>query len=279
MSLRGVAGVAGVAGFAGDRAAAVSGRETLLRTADLVRRFGDEVAVDGVDVAVEPGDIHALVGLNGAGKTTLMRLMLGMLRPDRGSAYVRGTRHEVDVQRAAPRDWVAVGHLIERPFTYAELTVGETVRAVARLRGLNGAAADAAAAAMIDELALRRWRDRRTSTLSAGNRQRVGLACALVHRPRVLVLDEPTNALDPAGVVVVRRLLLAAAEHGAGILVSSHHLDEMARMATRITVMHRGTLVGELPRAGTDLERQFFDMVYAAEGVAGRDPHQSTRSG
>lgn len=239
-----------------------------LRAEGVAKTFGPERALDGVDLALAAGEIHALVGLNGAGKTTLMRVLLGMTRPDAGRVVLDlpGTPGPVGLGDVPPAAWGAVGHLVETPFTYSELTVTETVRAAARLRGLAPSDATSAAGAVIDELALTHWADRRTRTLSLGNRQRVGLACALVHRPRVLVLDEPSNALDPAGVVRVRRRLLAAADDGAAVLVSSHHLDEMARIAHRITVLHRGRVVGTLPPGGTDLERAFFAMVYAAEG-------------
>jgi ABC-2 type transport system ATP-binding protein len=236
------------------------------------RRFGTEQAVQGVDLTVIPGEIHALVGLNGAGKTTLMRLMLGMLRADAGSVTVRVTRHDgsssmTDVRTAAAETWADVGHLIETPFAYAELTVEETIRAAAMLRGLSRSDAGAAARVVITELALDHWAARRSRTLSLGNRQRVGLACAMVHRPALLVLDEPANALDPAGVLGVRGHLLAAADRGVAILVSSHHLDEVARLADRITVMHRGAVVGCLDPGALDLERRFFDLVYAADGL------------
>lgn len=257
----------------------------LLSARGVTKAFGDEVALAGVDLDLVPGEIHALVGLNGAGKTTLMRVLLGMTRPDTGEVLVGagGTRDTdgtdgthgpgspesadaVPVDRLPPAGWRRFGHLIETPFAYAELTVAETVDAAARLRGMTPTQAADAAAAVIDELALAHWATRRARTLSLGNRQRLGLACALVHRPDVLVLDEPTNALDPAGVLLVRRRLLAAAADGAAVLVSSHHLDEMARIADRITVLHRGVVVGSLPPGGTDLERAFFAMVYAAEG-------------
>ncbi|MBC7292167.1 MAG: ABC transporter ATP-binding protein [Actinotalea sp.] len=231
------------------------------------RAFGTERAVDGVDLDVRSGEIHALVGLNGAGKSTLMRLLLGLQRPDAGRALVRHAGALRDVGEVRPEAFGQVGHLVETPFTYAELTVREVVRSAARLRGLGRAAADRATRGVLAELALERWADRRSRTLSLGNRQRVGLACALVHEPTVLVLDEPSNALDPAGVVLVRRRLRRAADAGAAVLVSSHHLDEMARMADRITVLHRGVVVGSLPPGGVDLERQLFAMVAAADGV------------
>lgn len=239
-----------------------------LRAEGVTKTFGPERALDGVDLSLAAGEIHALVGLNGAGKTTLMRVLLGMTRPDAGRAVLDlpGTDGPMPVGDVPPVAWTGVGHLIETPFTYAELTVVETVRAAARLRGLPAGDVGRAADVVIEDLALTHWAQRRTRTLSLGNRQRVGLACALVHGPRVLVLDEPSNALDPAGVLRVRRRLLAAADDGAAVLVSSHHLDEMARIAHRITVLHRGRVVGALPPGGTDLERAFFTMVYAAEG-------------
>lgn len=238
----------------------------LLRAEGVVKSFDDEPALAGVDLDLVAGEIHALVGLNGAGKTTLMRLLLGMVRPDAGRVTLSIQGNPVDVGRVPPSAWRAVGHLVETPFAYAELTVSETVRAAARLHGMSAPDAMAAAEQVIDDLALRHWARRRNRTLSLGNRQRVGLACALVHHPDVLVLDEPTNALDPAGVLLVRRRLVDAAAAGAAVLVSSHHLDEMARIADRITVLHRGVVIGSLPPGGTDLERLFFEMVYAAEG-------------
>ncbi len=241
---------------------------TPLRAEGVRKTFGPERALDGVDLSLAAGEIHALVGLNGAGKTTLMRVLLGMTRPDTGRVLLDlpGTGGPVPVGGVPAAAWAGVGHLIETPFTYAELTVTETVRAAALLRGVPADDAGRAAAAVIDDLALTHWAQRRTRTLSLGNRQRVGLACALVHAPRVLVLDEPSNALDPAGVLRVRRRLLVAADDCAAVLVSSHHLDEMARIAHRITVLHRGRVVGALPPGGADLERAFFAMVYAAEG-------------
>ena len=119
--------------------------------------------------------------------------------------------------------------------------------------------------------------ERRASTLSLGNRQRVGLASALVHRPRLLVLDEPTNALDPSGVVLLRELLLGAARDGAAVLVSSHHLDEVARIADRVSVIHAGAIVGELDPHGVDLERAFFAMVHAADQAARSAADATTR--
>ncbi len=231
------------------------------------RRFGTERALSGVELNVVPGEIVALVGLNGAGKTTLMRVLLGMLRPDAGEVEIlgRGVAPR-PVKRADATLWRHVGHLIETPPRYGELTVRESLYSAARLQGLDRATARTAAHELIDTLELGHWTDRRTRTLSLGNRQRLGIAAALVHRPTLLVLDEPSNTLDPLGVVGVRRLLRDRAEQdGAAILVSSHHLDEVARMADRIVLLHRGRNLGTLDPAGPDVEHAFFDRVLHAD--------------
>lgn len=230
----------------------------------LSHRFDDLPVLRDVDLGVAAGEVHALIGFNGAGKSTLMRAGLGMLRPHVGTVRLFGVR--VDAADAAV--WGRVGHLIDSPFVYPELTVRENLWAAARLHGIPAAGVAAAVDRVVAELELGPWAGRRANALSLGNRQRVGLASALVHRPRLLVLDEPTNALDPSGVVLLRELLLGAAREGTAVLVSSHHLDEVARIADRVSVIHAGTMIGELDPHGVDLERAFFAMVYAADQAA-----------
>lgn len=237
---------------------------TALRIRGLHHRFDDLQVLHDVDLAVAAGEVHALIGFNGAGKSTLMRAALGMLRPTAGAVTIDG----VDVARAPAELWRGVGHVIDSPFVYPELTVRENLWAAARLHGVPPGEARAAAERVIDALEVGPWAGRRAGTLSQGNRQRVGLASALVHGPRLLVLDEPTNALDPSGVVLLRELLLGAARDGAGVLVSSHHLDEVARIADRVSVIHAGAIVGELDPHGVDLERAFFAMVHEADRTA-----------
>lgn len=234
---------------------------TLISAQGLVRSFGKERAVDGVDLNVGEGEVHALVGLNGAGKTTLMRLLLGMLDADAGVATVAGEH----VARAGTSTWSDVGYLVETPFFYPELTTRENVRTAGVLHGVEEEALESSVQRTIDMLELGHWADRRAGGLSLGNRQRLGLGAALIHDPTVLLLDEPANSLDPAGVVLVRDLLRARAARGAAILVSSHHLDQLARVADVITVMHRGRVIGCLDPLETDLEQRFFDLVREAE--------------
>lgn len=224
----------------------------------LVKRYGEDHAVDGVDLQVRSGQIHAIVGLNGAGKTTLMRMLLGMVRPTSGVALIAGRA----VHLADAGTWARVGSLIETPFAYPELTVRENLHAAALLRGLDRNNIEGEIDRVLDEFELGRWEHKRARALSLGNRQRLGLASAVLHRPTILILDEPANALDPAGVVFIRDLLRGSAQQGTAVLVSSHHLDQLARIADRITMLHRGKVVGELDPGGIDLESQFFDRVY-----------------
>jgi ABC-2 type transport system ATP-binding protein len=221
------------------------------------RSFRGGAGIHDIDLTVEPGQIHAIVGLNGAGKTTLMRVAFGMLRADSGTVTLEG----FDL-RAAPRAlWSGVGHLIEHPLAYGELTGRDNLLLAARLHGA-GKSAPAMVDAAIAEFGLEPYRTVRVRAMSLGNKHRVGLAAALQHDPAIIVLDEPTNALDPAGVIRLREALERRAAAGAGILVSSHHLDEVSRIADVITVINRGRVIGTLPAGGAELERAFFDIIH-----------------
>lgn len=235
-----------------------------LRADRLTRRFRGGAGVDGVDLAVASGEIVALIGLNGAGKTTLLRLLLGMLRPDSGRALLHG----VPLPEVGASGWARLGHFVDGAPGYPELTARGNLIAAARLRGVLDPGATASAA--LRAFALEPWADRRLRTLSLGNRQRVGLAAALQHRPSVVVLDEPGNALDPRGVILLRDQLTRLAGAGAAVLVSSHHLDEVARIADRIVVMNRGRVIGQLPPRGAELERAFFEAVRADDEATER---------
>jgi ABC-2 type transport system ATP-binding protein len=229
----------------------------------LSRAFAGGAGVQDIDLDVTAGEIHALVGLNGAGKTTLMRLLLGMLRPDSGAVRING-------QAPGPAVWARVGYLVEAPFAYGELDGRTNLLLAARLRGASAEEAGAMVHSVLSELNLDRYAAVRARRLSLGNRQRLGLAVALQHEPDVIVLDEPTNALDPAGVILLREAILRRAAAGAGVLVSSHHLDEVARVAHRITVINAGRVIGALDPHGVDIERSFFALVHA-DDVARRD--------
>ncbi|MEU4396514.1 ABC transporter ATP-binding protein [Kribbella sp. NPDC023855] len=230
--------------------------EQALDARGLVRAFDDGTGVLGTDLSVGQGEIHALVGLNGAGKSTLMRLLLGMLKPSAGSVTIAGRSLD-------QTDWADVGHLVEYPLAYPELTCRQNLALAARLHGVAPSQLDEVVTAATAELRLTQYRDRRAGKLSLGNRQRLGLASALQHQPGLIVLDEPTNALDPSGVILLREVLMRRAAQGAGVLVSSHHLDEVARIADRISVLNAGRIIGAIDPGGVDIERAFFDLVLA----------------
>jgi len=200
----------------------------------------DVLAVDGVSLSVQRGELYAFLGLNGAGKSTTIRMLLGMVRPTSGEAVVLG--HPV---RAEDADlWARVGHLVESATAYPELTVRENLEVARRLLRVRDVATVGRA---IERLGLGPYRDRRAKTLSLGNLQRLALARATLHAPDLLVLDEPANGLDPAGVVEVRELLQElVAEGGSTVFMSSHILAEVDRLATRVGIVHRGRLIEEL---------------------------------
>jgi ABC-2 type transport system ATP-binding protein len=211
-----------------------------IETNGLTKRFGDVTAVEAVDLRVGVGEIYGFLGLNGAGKTTTIRALLGMIRPSQGN--IRALGQAVGPHGRGP--WARVGHLVESPSAYPELSVRENLEIARRLHGVQQPGVTKEA---IERLGLAPYADRKAGTLSTGNLQRLGLARALLHHPELLILDEPANGLDPAGVVEIRGLLKSLArERGVTVFMSSHILTEVDRLATRIGIIHKGRLVEEL---------------------------------
>jgi ABC-2 type transport system ATP-binding protein len=211
-----------------------------IETNYFTKRFGTVLAVDAVSLRVAKGEIYGFLGLNGAGKTTTIRAVLGMIRPSAGDVKVLG--QTVDFGGHGP--WGRVGHLVENPSAYPDLTVHENLEIARRFHGISD---KKATLHIIEELALSSYTNKKAGTLSTGNLQRLGLARALMHEPELLILDEPANGLDPAGVVEIRELLAALArEKGVTIFMSSHILTEVDRLATRIGIIHKGRLIEEL---------------------------------
>jgi ABC-2 type transport system ATP-binding protein len=212
----------------------------LVETEDLSKHYGDVKAVEHLSLRVAEGEIYAFLGLNGAGKTTTIRMLLGMIKPTTGIARVLQTK----VRLGSREPWQSVGYMVEDPHAYPELTVRENLEVARRL---HPGTPPQAVGQMIEQLGLADYADRRTGTLSHGNAQRLGLAKALIHSPRLLILDEPANGLDPAGIVEIRALLLElTSEHGGTVFMSSHILAEVSRLAGRIGIIHHGRLLQEL---------------------------------
>jgi ABC-2 type transport system ATP-binding protein len=221
----------------------------------LHKHYRNVRAVDGIDLEVTRGEIYGFLGRNGAGKTTTIRMLMGLIRPTAGTVEVLGT----PVVRGEQSVFARVGSLVEAASAYPNLTVRENLEIQ---RSLTKSPRKAASEA-IDLLHLGEYRDRRAGHLSQGNRQRLSLARALLHNPELLVLDEPINGLDPAGIVEIRDLLRSLAdERGVTVFLSSHILAEVAHLADRIGIVHRGRLLEDLDREGLAARsREYLDVV------------------
>jgi ABC-2 type transport system ATP-binding protein len=218
-----------------------------VRARGLTKCFGEVVALDGVDLDVAEGEVHGLVGPNGAGKTTLLGLLLGLAEADGGDLEILGC--PVRRKLALPD---GVAGFVDGPGLYPSLTARQNLAALARLRG-DGTdrVADA-----LERVGLTDVADDRVRGFSLGMRQRLGLAAALLSRPRLLVLDEPANGLDPAGTRHVHRVLTRLAAHGTAVVLSSHRMDDLAALCSAVTLLATGRVVFSGPvselSAGSD---------------------------
>ncbi|MBI2843941.1 MAG: ABC transporter ATP-binding protein [Armatimonadetes bacterium] len=208
--------------------------DTILETCNLGKRFGSLRAVDGLDLAVERGDVFGFLGPNGAGKSTTIRMMLGLVRPSCGCVRIFGC----DVWHDRGRALSKVGALVESPAFYRYLTGRQNLWLLSELSG--GASPEAIDAAL-ERVGLSDRADDKVRSYSHGMRQRLGIAQALVCSPELVILDEPTNGLDPQGMKEVRELIRSlAAEHGMTVFLSSHLLYEVEQVCTKVAVIHRG---------------------------------------
>jgi ABC-2 type transport system ATP-binding protein len=208
----------------------------MLELIDLSRRYGDVVALDGLTFSVEPGQLFGFVGPNGAGKTTTMRIILGVLEPDRGEVRWRG-RH-VDLATRA-----RFGYMPEERGLYPKMRVGDQLAYFASLHGLARPAAAEAATLWLERLGIADRAGDRVESLSLGNQQRVQLGAALVHGPELLVLDEPFSGLDPVGVDVLSGVLRGLADEGVPVVFSSHQLELVERLCESVAIVKDGRLV------------------------------------
>ncbi len=251
---------------AADRVAA-QGR--VIETHGLTRRFGDFTAVSDVSIGVERGTVTGLLGPNGAGKTTLIRLLLGLLRPSSGGGTVLGhdlSRDPEGVRRLA-------GYMSQRFSLYDDLTVGENLTFYGQVYGLRGAALRARRDELVAWAGLAGQRGILAGALSAGLRQRLAFACAILHRPPLLLLDEPTSGVDAVSRRKFWDLIYDLTDAGTTVLVTTHYMDE-AEYCDRLAMMLRGALVAsgtpaELRRdvaGGGSLDRVFLEL--AGRGAA-----------
>jgi ABC-2 type transport system ATP-binding protein len=205
-----------------------------LRARGISKSFGDVIALDHVDLDVMEGQIHGLVGPNGAGKTTLLGLLLGLALPDNGDLEILGVR--VGRTLAVPD---GVAGFVDGPGLYPSLTPRQNLAALARLRGYGADNVDNA----LEQVGLTDVAGDPVRGFSLGMRQRLGLAAALLTRPRLLILDEPANGLDPAGSRHVHRVLADLAANGAAVVLSSHRMDDLAALCSEVTLLAAGRVV------------------------------------
>ena len=245
----------------------------------LSKSYGEVRAVVNVDLDVKSGEIYGFLGRNGAGKTTTIRMLLGLVRPSAGEISIFGSTLAKDRAGVLSK----IGSFVESASAYPNLTVRENLDMQRRLTGVPAKSVDE----VIELLRLEEYANRRAGKLSLGNKQRLSLARALINSPRLLILDEPANGLDPAGIIEIRsRLRRLAAQQGVTVFMSSHLLDEVEHLADRVGIVHAGKLVEEVDyremRAKGRLAIEIdVDDIARAEGILREDLgyRKITRSG
>lgn len=233
--------------------------DDLLCIRGLAKRYGDFTAVAGLDLAVAPGSILALLGPNGAGKTTTIRVVMGQLHPSAGTVTVGG----LDCWESRAEVMRLVGYLPDEPAYLDHLTGRELLRFAGRLHGIVPAEIAARSQPLAERLHISDALDDPAVTYSLGMRKKLGLMLALVHRPRLLVLDEPSAGLDPHATRDLHAILREFADAGGAVMHSTHLLDQAERLCDRVAVIHRGRLaacgrLADLTPDGTSLETVFF---------------------
>lgn len=200
---------------------------------------GGVYAVKGVSLCIPEGGVYGLIGPNGSGKSTLMKMLVGLLRPDEGHCRVFGK------PASDPSNRREIGFLPENPYFYKFLTGAETIRFYGRLCGLRGAALRERTAELLHQVGLEEAADRRLGGYSKGMLQRIGLAQALVQRPRLLVLDEPTAGVDPIGSRTIRDIILSLRQQGLTVFLCSHLLEQVQEICDRVGILYQGCLIAE----------------------------------
>ncbi len=223
-----------------------------IRARGISKYFGDVIALDGTDLDVAHGQIHGLVGPNGAGKTTLLGLLLGLAVADRGTLEILGT--PVGRALAAPD---GVAGFVDGPGLYPSLAARQNLAALAALRGLD--TQTAGIDDVLDQVGLADVADDRVRGFSLGMRQRLGLAAALLTKPRVLVLDEPSNGLDPAGKKHVYGVLTRLAKDGTTVVLSSHRMDDLEALCSEVTILATGRVAFSGPLSKLAAENRELD--------------------
>jgi ABC-2 type transport system ATP-binding protein len=223
---------------------------------NLRKQYGTFMAVDGVDLDVQPGQIHGFLGPNGAGKTTSIRMIAGLLKPTSGRIVVNG--HDLATHPEGAKR--SLGFIPDRPYIYEKLTAAEFLRFHAGLYGMNGTGLDQRVREMLDLFELGRWENELVESFSHGMKQRLVMCAAFLHRPQAVLVDEPMVGLDPRGAKLIKSVFKRMSEHGVAILMSTHTLEVAQEMCDRISIILKGKIIARgtvdelLAMAGTDNE-------------------------
>jgi ABC-2 type transport system ATP-binding protein len=212
---------------------------------DLVKRYGQFTAVEGVSLEVQPGEIHGFLGPNGAGKTTTLRMIAGLLKPTSGRITVNG----YDMAAAPEQAKASLGFIPDRPFIYEKLTAGEFLRFHGGLYGMSDDGLADRVREMLELFELGRWENELVESFSHGMKQRVVMCAAFLHRPRAVVVDEPMVGLDPRGARLIKDVFRRMSERGVALLMSTHTLEVAEEMCDRISIILKGRIIarGSVP--------------------------------
>jgi len=243
--------------------------EPIIQTRDLTKRFGTLTAVDGLNLSVAAGEIFGLVGPDGAGKTTTLRMLCGLMDPTEGTAQVAG--HDTARDSQAVKD--SIGYMAQRFGLYGDLTVEENMIFYADLFGISRAECNRLMTQLLEMTRMDRFRKRPAAQLSGGMKQKLALMCTLLHKPKILFLDEPTNGVDPVSRRDFWAILYELLKEGITIFMTTAYLDEAER-CNRVGLIHKGKLIRCLPpevlkreTGAANLEGAFIKAIHAEEEV------------
>jgi ABC-2 type transport system ATP-binding protein len=243
----------------------------LISIRGLSKRYGDFEAVAGLDLEVPPGEVFGFLGPNGAGKTTTIRILAGILPPTRGHVIVGG----FDVVRQPLEAKAVTGFIPDMPFLFEQLTGREFLRFAGRLYGMAGKTVRDAADRQLDFFELNAWADHLIESYSHGMKKRLAMAAALLHHPRVLIVDEPMVGLDPRGARKVRKLFRDLAAEGIAVFLTTHELSTAEAVCDRIGIIHHGKIIAlgsvqelaeDVRAPGSHLEDVFLRLTLESEG-------------
>ncbi|AMR52270.1 ABC transporter ATP-binding protein [Bacillus amyloliquefaciens] len=222
--------------------------DQIVVTHDLTKKYKKHTSVDGLNLRIRRGEIYGFLGPNGAGKTTTIRMLLGLIKPTKGNIEIFGQNLNKNRLQILQR----IGSLVESPTYYGNLTGYENLEAVRRLRGLPEQRVNE----VLETVRLSRVANRLTKEYSLGMKQRLGIAVALLSSPDLLILDEPTNGLDPSGIQEIRELIKELPKSGMSVIVSSHLLSEIDQMATQVGIINNGRMIFQDSIASLHLKRK-----------------------